>query len=57
MPAVSNRQRRYFAKVEHDPKFAKKEGVSKEVAMEFSHTPGKLPERASRATKAARRKK
>lgn len=36
MPFKSEKQRKFLKAVEHDPKFAKKVGVSQDVAREFS---------------------
>lgn len=36
MPSTSAKQRRFMAAAAHDPKFAKKAGISQTVAKEFN---------------------
>ena len=37
MPSKTARQRRFMAAAAHDPKFAKRAGISQAVAEEFFH--------------------
>ena len=55
MPATSKAQYRFMQKAAHDPAFAKRKGLSPEVAKEFTRVdPAALTERKKRP---ARKKK